>query len=144
MPLSDFWIVVRWWGTLLLFGAAAYPLTRRLFSSWFDEGYFFDGEDMDLSWQIKKVGYKLIYYPKVSVKHLKGVTKGKVKKWRKKVTLEQRLKLRMAGIKSMERFYRKNLWDQYPTLFNLFVIFGIKIFGVFRKGSIVFSHYTGR
>ncbi|EKD87434.1 MAG: membrane protein-like protein, partial [uncultured bacterium] len=41
MPLSDFWIVVRWWGTLLLFGAAAYPLTRRLFSSWFDEGYLF-------------------------------------------------------------------------------------------------------
>ena len=41
MPLSDFWIVIRWWGTLLLFGAAAYPLTRRLFSSWFDEGYFF-------------------------------------------------------------------------------------------------------
>lgn len=111
---------------------------------WFDEEYFFDGEDMDLSWQIKQAGYKLIYFPKVAIKHLKGVTKGKVKKWRKKVPLQQRLKLRMAGIKSMERFYRKNLWSRYPAPFNLFVIFGIRIFGVFRKASIVFSHYTGR
>ncbi|MFV1917763.1 MAG: glycosyltransferase family 2 protein, partial [Patescibacteria group bacterium] len=63
---------------------------------WFDEKYYFDGEDLDLSWQIKKAGYKLVYYPKVSVLHIKGVTKGKVKKWRKKVSLQQRLKLRMA------------------------------------------------
>ena len=111
---------------------------------WFDEEYFFDGEDMDLSWQIRKAGYKLIYYPKVSVEHLKGVTKGKVKKWRKKVPLEQRLKLRMAGIKSMERFYRKNLWTQYPLIFNIFMILGIRIFGIIRKIAILFSHYTGR
>lgn len=111
---------------------------------WFDEGYFFDGEDMDLSWQIKKAGYKLVYYPKASVKHLKGVTKGKVKKWRKKVPLQQRLKLRMAGIKSMERFYRKNLWSQYPLIFNIFMIVGIRMFGIMRKIGILISHYTGR
>lgn len=45
MPLSDFWLVLRWWGTLFFVGAAAYPLTKRLFSppagGWYDEGYFF-------------------------------------------------------------------------------------------------------
>ena len=63
--LADFWLVLRWWGVLFLVGAAAYPLTKRLFASfekmnsdnstdgrqtnwqllrhrgWWDEGYLF-------------------------------------------------------------------------------------------------------
>lgn len=31
MPWSDVWIVFQWWGTVFLVGAAAYPLTRRIF-----------------------------------------------------------------------------------------------------------------
>ena len=111
---------------------------------WFDEGYYFDAEDIDLSWRIKKAGYKLIYYPKVSMLHIKGVTKGKVKKWRKKVPLQQRLKLRMAGVDSMERFYRKNLWGQYPLIFNIFMILGIRIFKLIRKAGVLLSYYTER
>ena len=57
---------------------------------WFDERYFFDGEDVDLCYQIHKAGYSLVYYPDVHITHLKGVTKGKVKKWRFKVTDAQR------------------------------------------------------
>ena len=70
---------------------------------WFDENYFFDGEDIDLCFQINKAGYKLVYFPEVYVTHLKGVTKGKVSKWRYKVTPQQRKKLRLAGVASMER-----------------------------------------
>ena len=100
---------------------------------WFDEKYFFDGEDIDLSYQIGKLGYKIIYYPDVSIMHLKGVTKGKVKKWKHKTTLEHRLKLRLAGMNSMERFYRKNLWKRYPVFFNYFVVFGIRSFKLLRR-----------
>jgi len=111
---------------------------------WFDEGYFFDGEDIDLSWQIKEAGWKLVYYPEVKITHLKGVTKGKVKKWKKKVPLEQRLKLRMAGMNSMERFFRKNLWTRYPDVFNYFVILGIRAFKLLRKISIHASYLLER
>jgi YYY domain-containing protein len=38
---SDFSIVVQWWGTLFLIGAVAFPLTKTLFPSWYDRGYFF-------------------------------------------------------------------------------------------------------
>ena len=38
---ADFWIVLQWWGTLLLIGAMAFPFTKKLFSSWWDWGYFF-------------------------------------------------------------------------------------------------------
>ena len=41
MPTSDVALVFQWWGTLFLVGAAAYPLTRRLFRGWFDDGYLF-------------------------------------------------------------------------------------------------------
>lgn len=99
---------------------------------WFDERYFFDGEDVDLCYQIHREGYSLVYYPDVYVTHLKGVTKGKVKKWRFKVTDAQRKKLRLAGVASMELFYRKNLWKKYPLWFNYFVIFGINVFKIVR------------
>lgn len=106
---------------------------------WFDEKYFFDGEDIDLSFQITKAGYKLVYYPDVEVIHLKGVTKGKVKKWKHKVPLKQRLKLRLAGMNSMERFYKKNLWKKYPVWFNWFVVFGIRSFKLVRRIAVTFS-----
>lgn len=99
---------------------------------WFDEKYFFDGEDIDLCFQINKAGYKLVYYPEVYITHLKGVTKGKVSKWKYKVTPAQRKKLRLAGVASMERFFRKNLWKKYPLIFDYFVIFGIKMFTIVR------------
>lgn len=60
---ADFWIVLRWWGTLFLVGAVAFPLTKALFTGrwipgpfgktqgkqarddnetgWWDQGYFF-------------------------------------------------------------------------------------------------------
>lgn len=41
MPVSDVFIVLRFWGTLFLVGAFAYPLTRLLFPRWFDRGYLF-------------------------------------------------------------------------------------------------------
>lgn len=104
---------------------------------WFDERYFFDGEDVDLCYQIHKLGYSLIYYPDVYITHLKGVTKGKVKKWRFKVSDVQRKKLRLAGVFSMELFYRKNLWNKYPLWFSYFVIFGINAFKVIRYIRVV-------
>jgi len=103
---------------------------------WFDEGYFFDGEDIDLCWQIRKAGYEIVYYPEVSVIHVKGVTKGKSKKWKHKFPLKQRIKIRLAGVNSMERFYRKNLWKKYPLAFNFLMILAIKTFKIVRWVSV--------
>lgn len=38
----------------------------------FDEQYFMYGEDIDLSYQIKKAGYSNVYFPETSVIHYKG------------------------------------------------------------------------
>ena len=94
---------------------------------WFDEDYFLDGEDVDLCWRIKQKGWNIVYYPKISITHFKGASKGKVESVRKKdIPLRSKLKFRMAGVDSMEIFYKKRLWNQYPLLMNFLVLFGIK------------------
>jgi len=109
---------------------------------WFDERYFFDGEDLDLCFQIHKSGYKIVYYPDVYVTHLKGVTKGKVAKWKYKVTSQQRKKIRLAGVTSMERFFKKNLWEKYPLVFDYFVLVGINLFKIIRYVKVaILSSY---
>lgn len=88
---------------------------------WFDEDYYLDGEDVDLCWKIRQKGYRIIYYPKVSIMHLKKATKKKLK-----------VKARSSGVDSMEIFYRKRLWGKYPLALNLLVIFGIRLLKLLR------------
>jgi len=38
--MPDILSTVRFWGSLFLVGAAGYPLARRLFGHWYDQGYF--------------------------------------------------------------------------------------------------------
>lgn len=104
---------------------------------WLDENYLFDGEDLDLSYQIRRAGYKIIYYPKVSIIHLKGASKGKIKDVGRSVDKKLRIKKKMEGVDSMEYFYRKNLWSEYPIFFNWFVLLGIKFLKMLRYLQIV-------
>jgi GT2 family glycosyltransferase len=115
----------------------AYFLSRKRVLDkvgWFDEDYFLDGEDIDLCWRIKKAGWKIIYYPKVSILHLKGATKGKRESLSsiKKVSFREKVKYRMAGVNSMEIFVRKRLWTEYSLPVMLFVLLGIKMLKVMR------------
>ena len=89
---------------------------------WLDEKFIFDGEDLDLSFQIKKAGYKVIYYPEVSITHIKKASKNSF----------SGLLRKMQGINSMEYFYKKNLWKNYPIAFNYFVLLGIRVLRLLR------------
>lgn len=91
---------------------------------WFDESYFLDGEDIDLCWKIKKAGFKIIYYPKVSILHVKKASKRKNKN-----------KSTITGLKSMEMFYKKRMWNENSILVNYLVLFGIKVLSVIRVGK---------
>ena len=103
---------------------------------WFDEDYFLDGEDIDLCWKIRKLGYEIIYYPEVSIIHLKGATKGK-NRLKKYISLSDRFMYRLSGVNSMEIFYRKRLWNEYPLLINYSVIIGIKILKLVRYFEVL-------
>lgn len=120
----------------------AFFLTRKKILNdvgWFDEDYFFNGEDIDLCWKIRQAGWKIIYYPDVFIYHLKGVTSGKSKLWKPAISLRHKIKVKLATVEAMEIFFRKRLFNKYPKVFSWFVILGIKVFKVLRLISTIIS-----
>ncbi len=102
----------------------AFFLTRKKVLNevnWFSEDYFLDGEDIDLSWKIINSGYKNIYYPLVSILHVKKASKKK-----------RSLKSAMAGMNSMEIFFKLRLWKNYPLVLNFMVLIAIYLMKAIR------------
>ncbi|APY01520.1 glycosyltransferase family 2 protein [Lacinutrix venerupis] len=85
----------------------------------FDEDYFMYGEDIDLSYKIKKAGYKSYYYGKTSVIHYKGESTLKDKTYAK----------RFYG--AMQIFYKKHFKNNW--CFDALVFLGIQFAQWFGK-----------
>ncbi len=95
----------------------------------FDEDYFMYAEDIDLCYRIKEAGKKVIYYPKVSIIHHKGVSSG-LKAHSQHVStasLETRRRSLNAFYETMKIFYKKHLARRYPFFINWLVFFGIDL-----------------
>ena len=77
-----------------------------------DESYFMYGEDIDLCYNIKELGYDVVYYGKKEVIHYKGAS-GPNKR------------LLYEFYNSMNIFYNKHYRDKYNPLINLVMYIGI-------------------
>lgn len=97
--------------------------------NYFDEDYFMYGEDLDLSFQIKKAGYQIMYLPQFKIIHYKGVSSGIKKETAHKTTATSPAKLRAfnAFYEAMWIFYRKNYYQQYPIVVSGLVWLGIHL-----------------
>ncbi len=91
-----------------------YLIRREIINSvgGFDEEFFMYGEDIDLSYRVKKSGYKVIYYPHYLVTHLKSAS-GMGKKDEK-----TRARTRIYFYDAMRIFYKKHYRKKYPRLVN--------------------------
>ena len=80
-----------------------------------DERYFMYGEDLDLSYQIRKFGYKIIFYPLEKAVHLKYQSglRGNNHNHQKKI--------REYFYQAMKLFYQKNYAANYPKQINSFI-----------------------
>jgi len=83
----------------------------------FDEAYFMYGEDIDLSFQLQKAGYKNYYLPTTSIIHFKGES-----------TKKDSISYIKQFYKAMAIFAKKNLSSKHASLFNL----GVKAAIAFR------------
>lgn len=114
----------------------AFFLTRKSVLDdigWFDEDYFLDGEDIDLSWRIKEKGYRIVYFPQVSILHVKGASKGKRVGHNKVLTTIDRKRFVATGVESMRLFYVKHLQEKYPYVVSLMVFAGIGVIKLIRS-----------
>jgi GT2 family glycosyltransferase len=87
----------------------------------FDEDYFMYGEDLDLAFRIKKINYKIIYYPEQSATHLKYSSGLK--------TTDEKIRqnIRDHFYDAMLIFYKKHYEGHYPAIINKLVYFLINV-----------------
>jgi GT2 family glycosyltransferase len=110
--------------------AGAFMLVRRKAGdevNWWDEDYFFYGEDLDFCYMLKMKGWKVYYVPEVSILHYKGVSGG-IKKHSKDITNaneETKRKASEERFKAMRIFYKKHYEKSYPAFVTKLVYLGI-------------------
>lgn len=76
----------------------------------FDERFFMYGEDLDLAYRIKEEGYKVIYYPKYKVTHLKRMS-GLMHE-----NYQTRAVTKRYFYEAMKIFYKKHYENKYPWI----------------------------
>lgn len=83
----------------------------------FDENFFMYGEDLDLSYRVKKQGYKVLYYPLYKVVHLKYAS------GLGHIDFETRKQIKGHFFNAMKLFYKKHYQDRYPNYLNKLIYF---------------------
>lgn len=110
--------------------AGAFMLVRREAgeeAGWWDEDYFWYGEDIDFCYKLHEKGWKIYFVPKYRILHYKGASGG-IKKESKGVThatIETRRMVTKARFDAMKIFYDKHYKNKYPRLINSLVLLGI-------------------
>jgi GT2 family glycosyltransferase len=112
--------------------AGAFMMVRRKAGEqvgWWDEDYFFYGEDLDFCYMLKQNGWKIYYVPEYSVLHYKGVSGG-IKKASQEITTaseETKTRATKARFNAMRIFYKKHYEKPYPWLVTRLVYLGIAL-----------------
>jgi len=112
--------------------AGAFMLVRRPAgeeAKWWDEDYFFYGEDLDFCFMLKQKGWKIYYVPGFFIKHYKGVSGG-IKSVSKNITTaseETKIRATKSRFNAMRIFYKKHYQNEYPGIVNVLVNVGISI-----------------
>ena len=111
---------------------------------WFDEDYFFYGEDLQLCFDILESGKKIFYVPDVSITHFGGASSG-IKKQTLKLTtadIETKKRVQKFRFEAMRLFYKKNYSKKYPAIFRFMVFKAIDF--LYGRKLAQFSAYENR
>ena len=96
---------------------------------WWNEKYFFYGEDLDFCYQLHQHGYQLYFNPDCQISHFQGISSG-LKNQTKKITQANRttkVRVAQASTNAMKIFYQENLFKNYSPLTRGLVLIGIKL-----------------
>lgn len=91
---------------------------------WWNEKYFFLGEDLDFCWQLYRHRFRLYLYPHAQVIHHHRASSNKDR--------QSRLQSAYASTNAMRIFYRDNLMSQYPRPLHWLIWLGIKLLETYR------------
>lgn len=114
--------------------SGTFLLTRRSLLdqiNWFDEDYFAYGEDLQMCFDVKKLGHKVIFNPNAKLIHYWGASSGLTKS--SKVAPSQ--KWSQARYNAMKTFYDKNYRHSYPDFIRTLIFWSIDFMSKTRKYS---------
>lgn len=121
--------------------AGAYLMIKRNVGSkigWFDEDYFWYGDDLDLCFRVKQAGFKVIFVPGAAIKHYKGVASG-LKDHSSSISsadMETKLLATQARFAVMRIFYSKHYAKHYPLWLQKLIFWGIDFKQKFAEKSL--------
>lgn len=94
---------------------------------WWDEDFFFYGEDLDFCYKLRERGWKIYFIPTVDILHYKGVSGG-IKKHSEDIsTADRETKKRATSerFRAMKLFYKKHYMVKYPPVVTWLVFLAI-------------------
>jgi len=96
---------------------------------WWDEDFFWYGDDLDFCYRLKEKGWKIYFVPVVKILHYKGASGGikKISQHLTSATRETRIRATNARFDAMRRFYKKHYIHKYPAFVTWLVLFGIRL-----------------
>lgn len=112
--------------------AGAFMMVRRKAgdeAGWWDEDYFFYGEDLDFCYSLKEKGWKIYYVAEACVFHHKGVSGGIRKESKEITTADKKTKILVTDwrYKAMKIFYDKHYKEKYPFFVNWIIKTAIEL-----------------
>lgn len=96
---------------------------------WWDEDFFWYGDDLDFCYRLKEKGWKVFFVPTVKILHYKGVSGG-IKDISKHLTVATRetvIRATNARFDAMKIFYRKHYSKAYPGFVESLVMLAIDL-----------------
>jgi len=95
--------------------------------SWWDEDYYWYGEDLDLCYRLAQNNLPLYFYPHCQITHYQGISSGikSQSKGHTQANLQTKLRSSRASTEAMKTFYRKHYQNRYPHLLTAFVFLAI-------------------
>lgn len=121
-------------------GSGTFLMVRKIAGdqiNWWDEDYFWNGEDIEFCFSLKEKGWKIYFYPEAQILHFKGSSSGLWSTSKIKVERQVKLKTASHAASAMRIFYKKHYYKKYPPLFRDLILLGIKSLEHFRKFKIM-------
>lgn len=105
---------------------------------YFDEDFFFYGEDLDWCWRFKKAGFKIYYTPITQIVHYKGAASGikSTSSHLTKATKESKKRALYESVHAMQLFYKKHYQNKYPFFINWPVLLSLKFLEKIRVSNV--------
>jgi GT2 family glycosyltransferase len=104
--------------------------------NWWDEDYFWNGEDIELCYRLKKAGYKIWYESTESIIHYKGSSSGLWSTGKGVVSKETRIKSAESAAAAMRIFVGKHWKELGPMPIMAIVRLGIDLLEKYRLWKI--------